>query len=925
MSTTPTRPLVEIQIDGEWVDITEDVRLESADSGGGLRVKRGRPNEAPIAETTELDFVINNSHGKWSDQNPVGPYYGLIARNQPVRASLDPIDDDFNRTASNSWGSTPSYTDTENVVQAGDTWNMLHTSTRYNVTPGLATIQSTTGHTIASFGAYADVDLMTRVKVSDRTSEFGIILRATNPVAAHYKAYIFPDTTDMLRIGKTVASGALATQTVSPVGNIVADTWYWMHAQIAGQRIRVKIWADGDPEPEAWGLTFHDNLSPVQDYSPQTGEVGLFVRNGTALGTFSSFRVRKWLAHTEVVSFPQSYDLARVDHWVRMQTRGILRRLGQGRKALDGAITLHLGQYASLSAMWLSLESGTENTTGNRVLHGPPGQIGDATFAEPSLTGTNALPGATGIIQLTETTSKLTGTALPYTSTGAWTVLLFFRLPTTPASEAELFRFLTTGTARTWIITLDSSRGMHVKAYDSVGTVIDDQYVLLYDTADTGKWLAATLYIFQDGANVDWAFNYTVVGSGSFFTANGTYAGTIGSFRTFQHKGNAVLTTAGGIEITQLFHYAGDLPFVTDAFSKAASAYDGELTTVRFQRTCTDASIRSSLYGASSGGTEMGPQLPIKRLEILSDCGNVDHGMVREDRDDFGLELVTRASLYNSQVIEWDIEAGHLTEPLEAAPDDQATRNDVTVSRPNGGFAVSIQESGPLNVNEPEDDPDGVGTYDEGPQINLGTEALLQSAADWRRSLGTIPDPRYPQIKADLTSTAYQASPALAALAASIDSGWMLDISNGEVSPNVLRQLVQSYEMQIDQYDFDIAWTTSPGPIYTVGVVGLTTRVQPEGIELAAEFEVGTDTAMSTQVSDSTFGRWVPTATDPDVDNFDIMVAGVRFHVTNISGSTDPQTVTVDVAPTNMVPTTANLVIGTGSRVTLAEPWHVAW
>lgn len=1079
MSTTPTRPLIEMQIDGVWVDITEDVRLGSADSGGGIRIKRGRPNEGPIVEPTELDFTINNRHGKWSDQNPTGPYYGLLSRNQPVRASLDPVDEDFNRTYTDWWGETPDYTDTENVVQRGFSWHLSNAS-RFDMTPGLATIQSASGYTLAGFGTYADVDLTTRVKASDRTSEFGVILRmlsqhpsaqvdgtfesgaagwtgsggtlsvssavfkfgaqsgqvtvsgsptqatirpdsshrlavvvggtyrvrawvrcsaartvnmsfdwynaaqsflsttsdagtalaantwtlieytgtapasaafaaygptlASSPpngtllfvdnvevidftVQSYYTAYLSPGSPDKLRIGKVTPGSAIAYQVDSPISNVVAGTWYRIRAQIAGQRLRMKFWEDGTDEPRIWWATYHDNTAPVRTSNPQTGEVGLFAKDGGALITFSEFKVRKWLAHTEVVSFPQRYDISRVDQWVPMQTRGILRRLGQGRKALEGAIRLHLQGYIELSALWLPLDSGSEDTTGNLIEGGPPGQIGGATFSSPETTGTAALAGATGILQLTDAASKLTGTTKLYGYTGAWTVLIFFRVPTTPASETELFRYLTTGTGRTFVVTLDSARAVHVKLYNSASDLIDDQYVLLYAAEDAGKWMAATLYLFQPIGDplVHWAWNYHTIGSANFFTANGSYTGALGLFRTFQQRGSAVLSAAGGIELAHLFHYAGDLPFVTANFARAAKAYDTESTTTRFTRVCNDAGIRNSIHGDSAVATSMGPQLPIKRTELLADCADVEHGLIREDRDDFGLELVTRSSLYNANVIEFDIDSGHLTEPLDASPDDLATRNDVTVLRPGGSFAVSIQTEGPLNVNEPEDDPDGVGTYDEKVTINLGTDSLLPSAADWRRSLGTIPEPRYPQIRADLTSSAYQASEALAAVAASVDSGWFLDIVNGEVSPNKLRQLVQAYEVTIDQYEWDISWTSSPGPTYTVGVIGYTTRVQPAGIVLASSFAVGTDSSMLTQVADSSYDRWVPTATDPEVADFDIMVAGVRFHVNSITGSSDPQTLLVDVVPTNLVPTTANLVIGTGSRVTLAEPWRVAW
>jgi hypothetical protein len=317
----------------------------------------------------------------------------------------------------------------------------------------------------------------------------------------------------------------------------------------------------------------------------------------------------------------------------------------------------------------------------------------------------------------------------------------------------------------------------------------------------------------------------------------------------------------------------------------------------------------------------MGPQRVKKLVDLLVECAECDDSILMEERGEFGLCLLYRQSLYTLRPLQLSIDSGHLSEPLDYTPDDQGTRNDVTVTRPGGGFAVSVATSGPLNTNEPENDPQGVGVYDEAPELNLGTDAQLQPAANWRRSRGTIDKGRYADIHADLTAPAYQASAALAASVTSVDSGIILDIVNTEVGPDSTLQIVQSYTLTMDEYDFDVHIVATPADVYVVGNVSHTTRVAMDFSETTTTFHSGVDTSLVVHRTDATKHLWVLPADSPASFPFDVMVAGVRLHVTSISGTGDPQTLTVSATPVNGVIKT----IPVGSQVTVALPWRLAW
>lgn len=929
MTTTPVNPVVEILVNGVWVDIAADVRLASAASGGDIKIKRGRGNEAPAAEPTEVEITLNNGPSKvastlgqtrvYSPFNPSSPYYGMLTRNVPIRIGVGRVDDEFNRTLVNSWGSTPNWTDTTNTVRAGYAWNLVGTAANFDVTSPNATIQAATGYQSATFGAYGDVDVRAKVRVSNRTSEFGIVVRQESS-AKYYTAYVTPGGTDQLRIGR-VSSTTLAVSVNMPF-NVVAGTDYWMRAQISGYRIRAKIWAGAlSDEPKAWMRTYVDDSRPSRTPIAQSGAVGLFAKDGTALVTWAEIHVDQWRAHAEILQMPTRHDLGRYDRWIPVDAKGIRRRLGQGRKNLQSAVTRHLSSYER-SGIWLPLEGGLVD---NRVPNAAtidriqPGLASGISFQTPDLTGELKLPGVEQYAHLDEDSSFIQSVA-PYDGvTGAYTMLCFFRIPATPASEILLFTYTVTGTANRYLLYLNSLNSVRMEVRNAAGAVLSTDTELLWDFGGQpiGCWIACTLYVFQNGGNVSWAWNYHRPGFGlPFFTMNGSFAGTVGRFWSWRAHHSAVANAAGGLSVAQAFHYPGDLPFVDSEFALAASAYEGESSVTRFNRLCNEVGIKNSQYNPV-GGVEMGPQLPSKLLDLLDECAEVEHGALMEDRDDFGLSLIARPMFYCQAGVPLDIDAGHLTSPLDPTPDDQGTRNDVTVRHRSGFFSRSVQETGVMNIQNPEDDPDGIGLYDEAPEINLNLIEDLSPAANWRRSRGTIDDPRYPSLTADLTATAYQASPALAAIAASIDTGRMIVLTNPEVTPDPKTILVQSYTESLGQFDWDITWVGTPGRVEAeIGTMEYTTRVSPSAAVTQAAFTSGTHTSLM-----STGTLWVPTSVDAAVSNFDILVAGVRLHVVSIAGASSPQTITVSLTPVNGVVK----AIPVGSKIELYQPWRIGW
>lgn len=90
---------VELLINGEWVDITAYVMVR--DNSGNISITRGVKDEGGQADYATLRLLLDNRDGRFSPRNPVGVYFGMIGRNQPIRVS---VPDGIGGKAYRFWG-----------------------------------------------------------------------------------------------------------------------------------------------------------------------------------------------------------------------------------------------------------------------------------------------------------------------------------------------------------------------------------------------------------------------------------------------------------------------------------------------------------------------------------------------------------------------------------------------------------------------------------------------------------------------------------------------------------------------------------------------------------------------------------------------------------------------------------------------------
>lgn len=83
--TTPLRILVEIFINGAWVDVTAYVRYAT-----GIQITRGRPDGSSTSAPSQCRLTVDNRSGNWVRRNPYSIWYPYLTIGTPLRVSVDP-------------------------------------------------------------------------------------------------------------------------------------------------------------------------------------------------------------------------------------------------------------------------------------------------------------------------------------------------------------------------------------------------------------------------------------------------------------------------------------------------------------------------------------------------------------------------------------------------------------------------------------------------------------------------------------------------------------------------------------------------------------------------------------------------------------------------------------------------------------------
>lgn len=932
-------PVVEIYYDGAWRPLASG---RTALYSPGIQVERGArgeqdgvPGGTGGIQAGQASMTLLSPDGIYSLRNAASPLYGKIGINTPLRIAVQPrattgagadASDAFARTVSNGWG----------AADVGGTYSLRipggGSSSWFAVTPGAAT------HAIGSAGLHV-MSYLNDLVIGDTQASVtfacpvptGGVLEPTLAVwgtstSSYIQARVTLATSGAVTIGLYDRAGALMAETLTGLTHVGTGTPLRMSVRTVDREVWGKVWNPAGAEPD-WQVTAVETVGAP--FPAGAGFVG--VRSGRGSGntnagtqfTYSDFSVTNEIPRFvgKAPRWPVSADSTGTIVTTAITARGAAGTLGQGAEPLNPAFLLAILASTGVVAVWPMTDGSGAERVAAATPATPPMSAAGMSF------GADGPAGLGGAVQIWDGTTAATATAEVPSPAGAdwsaaWSVGFWLRITETAAASVALPIVIETlsGPHRNWTIGMTGSTDtISVNSSNVSGTLSPISVSISGSTnpAD-GAWHFYVLEVQQSGA-AEVTANLYVDGS---FVDSDTQSGTgylIDRPRTIRvartdFPGGSFVNT-DGVYMSGLFVAYGSVN--SGPLHTAGLGHAGEAAWSRFDRLCTEAGIQYAITSGISGARTMGPQEPKTLLELLAECGVVEGAGVYEARRFDGLILGSESALINqAPSVTYAYSSSHLASFPEIVDDDQLARNYVVADRPGGSSSTYEVTSGTLSTAAP---PNGIGRVPDTPSVPAYTDSVLDSYAQWYANVRCVDVPRIPSFTVTMQRDDISSDQTItdATLALDIDAQSVrlngMPAWSGEESIDVL---VTGLTEKIDQFDHTITFSGVPAKAWNNVAVwdASTSRYDSEYSTTAASFLSGTDTSLSVAIE---AGRalWVTGSGSPQFP-FDIKVGGVILTVTAISGTSSPQTFTVDATPVNGVSRT----IAAGAPVRLANP-----
>jgi hypothetical protein len=559
---------------------------------------------------------------------------------------------------------------------------------------------------------------------------------------------------------------------------------------------------------------------PLATYYGRVGE-------GTPVRVTASVSLRFW---GEISSFEVDADLSGRAGWVDVVALGALGRYEGDDKAIGSPATraiLSPDNNTTRVAYWPLEEETLADGIRSPVGSPPILVVGDVEF------GNNSSSPATERMLTFGADGQLQASIPAYTSTGEVKVCTTWFIPETEVPDnTRLYRLYFTGGTVGWI-DLRYSTGGTLRADFFVGGV-------LFDTAmnvtmgpfiiDRDSFLS--LELAQDGADIDvlvLAVSAVTTGVSLSDTVTGQTLGTISRIIVAQ-------TPCDGVSFGQLL-VGND----TGAFASYISptptgglgtrGFTGESGAGRIDRLTGEHNLFSTVRTANLSVAGVGVQSIAGLVETLSEAANADGGMLFEARNLLSVGYVDRWSLHNQlPKVTLDYSASTFASQLKPTRDPAAARNDVTVSRVDGGTGTYTIPDGDPYHRSTEPPPAGIGTRPGQLTLKLDEDRRARSMAGWYAHLGSHNDPGYGQITVKLHAPTFAADTALRDQVVDVDIGDVIRVTNPPswCPPGYFDLLVHGItevaDIDIHEITFDVV-PAQPWEVWPVNSAGTTVAV----------------------------------------------------------------------------------------------------
>lgn len=855
----------------------------------GISITRGRQDRNAQTSPSTCALTLKNPGGIWVPDNPLGPYYGLLDINTPLRVLMRPntnsAADAFGRTASSSWGSADVGGAWTNTGGSASDFSVGSGAGRHTNTGALTPHYSQLALSIIRF------DVKVRVRVNATSTgggqTAGVVCRFVD--TSNHKRAVLNFGTDssitLQLVSRVSGTDTVLTSTATGLTHSTSS-FYWIRLQTGLTSVRAKAWADGTSEPATWLI---DGASLVLFSNPVAGTFGCWSRRETSNTTVSATTdfddfsmvdgpLARFTGYVD--SWPTSWtDASERQSLAKITASGHLRRLAVG-KTLKSATFRALSTSPGLVAYW-PMEDGSGATVFSSAVGGSPvvwsGAVSPA--ADSAVKGSEPLPnvGATGRIQF----------PVPaYPASTSWSVQFVIRAPSIPASTAQVMSWSTPGgSIARWQLTVaaGSPDTMRLEGFNAAGsaTFVDSSISMADSTSSAELFNDRQMLIQatgnQNGSNIDLSWSAWYAPDDGSFTASAvgrapSVAGTIANVTLLSHDSNSGWTvehTIGHVAVSSVV-------VGTDAIPSAITGNAGETAQARLTRLGNQekvATLFGEILGNLSGTTiqKMGPQPSATFLDQLREIEATEGGVLFDGIQ--GQVTILPRSLRRSHAVNLTLDhnAKHLKEGHESVWDDQLIRNDIQVNNASGAIATALDKTGQATR----------GVYGDPVRINANSDTDATQHAAWRLHLGRTPERRYPALTFELHN------PRCASLTDTwlgCDIGYRVNVTNlPNMYGNVADLLIEGYTETFNQSLWTVTLNCSPaGPwdTYTVEATGNRGRVDTGGSRLLAGYDSSaTSLLVATTVADG--AQWSTTATP-----YDWLIAGERMTVTTMNTNT---------------------------------------
>lgn len=925
---------VEVRYDATWNTVPA---TEVDTSRQAMTVNYGRPDSHSEAVPTAVSQTLENPDRKWSPKDPSSVLYGKIGTGTQLRTRIGgPQVALALQAIENSYASTPDAASLDivgdidvRVELKPDTWRP---SLPYAL---MAKWQTGTGPQVAfAMRLHPAGQLLfswssdgTNAGIKSRTSTAAIpansgrlavraILDVDNGASGHTVRFYTATSlagawtqlgADVITAGTTSIFASTANLELGRAndGLIAFAGDGLMAGRVFAAELRNGIAGSLVASPD------FTTLQPGNDsFTDGTGLV--WTLNDRATRTDPSLR-----GSVRITKFLPSWNRTARDARQNLTATGLLDSLGTG-EPLHSSLFRDLSTKDSVVAYW-PMEDGAQASGLASAFPGHPSM---------TLAGAVSLAAYSGFVasqpvptfNASAIASYASATIPAYAGAADQRVISIVHVPDAgvTASNRQVWGLVTTGTATTWTINVIPGAGdLQVDAFNAAGANILSSGALGFAT--NGKHIMLSLWLSQVGANIDWQVAVWEIGSGAAAALGGTLAGaTYGRFTT------AVAGPSFDLAGTAVGHFAilnGDVESVWDLVGRSLVGWAGESVAERMARLSLEEGVPLRLVGDPDDTELVGPQGTNGFLSILDDAAETDGGWLGERRDYPGLLYRTRADLYNqAPKLTLDMAQGEVANPFAPPLDVQQVRNDITVTRESGTSYRAVQETGPNNIQDPDDDPQGIGArYKDPKTLSLYTDGQVRDQATWRLHLGTVDEHRIASLDIEM-----EHHPDLVQAVLELEGGDLIRILHPPpgLGPGPLDLIAMGWTDTIDDETWHVRINCAPGSSWTVAAVSTgddELRAHSDGSTVAADFVAGTGTSLSVATT-STHPYLRPLwTTDAGEMPMQIVAGGVVLNVTAVSGTSSPQALTVDAIPVNGVLKT----IAAGTPVQVNRPMPI--